>query len=212
MRIVGDSASVKGVGRRKGSTEGIEALVNRVTVALEEGEIDPARAGEVFLAADAERAIQGAMRPSEAITVTRDGRWSFPSFLGLRVAPTLVVTQGVAAAPASVGEDAAADGNWDDGADEPGSEAVRIAVTVTVLKQDARPVQGAIADAVLLAVAFPAVVMVILDRRLEKRDLFGGASPHTQELSVTDRRVVDVLRRRHGISVVLRRQDPFGWS
>ncbi len=208
MRIVGDSASVKGVGRRIGSIEGIEALVNRVTVALEEGEFDPARAGEVFLAADAERAIQGAVRPSEAITVTRDGRWSVPSFLGLRVAPTLVVTQGVAAAPAGVGEDAAADGDWDDGADE----AVRIAVTVTVLKQDARPVQGAIADAVLLAVAFPAVVMVILDRRLEKRDLFGGASPHTQELSVTDRRVVDVLRRRHGISVVLRRQDPFGWS
>ena len=208
MRIVGDSASVKGVGRRIGSIEGIEALVNRVTVALEEGEFDPARAGEVFLAADAERAIQGAVRPSEAIMVTRDGRWSVPSFLGLRVAPTLVVTQGVAAAPAGVGEDAAADGDWDDGADE----AVRIAVTVTVLKQDARPVQGAIADAVLLAVAFPAVVMVILDRRLEKRDLFGGASPHTQELSVTDRRVVDVLRRRHGISVVLRRQDPFGWS
>ena len=208
MRIVGDSASVKGVGRRTGSIEGIEALVNRVTVALEEGEFDPARAGEVFLAADAERAIQGAVRPSEAITVTRDGRWSVPSFLGLRVAPTLVVTQGVAAAPAGVGEDAAADGDWDDGADE----AVRIAVTVTVLKQDARPVQGAIADAVLLAVAFPAVVMVILDRRLEKRDLFGGASPQTQELSVTDRRVVDVLRRRHGISVVLRRQDPFGWS
>ncbi len=208
MRIVGDSASVKGVGRRTGSIEGIEALVNRVTVALEEGEFDPARAGEVFLAADAERAIQGAVRPSEAITVTRDGRWSVPSFLGLRVAPTLVVTQGVAAAPAGVGEDAAADGDWDDGADE----AVRIAVTVTVLKQDARPVQGAIADAVLLAVAFPAVVMVILDRRLERRDLFGGASPHTQELSVTDRRVVDVLRRRHGISVVLRRQDPFGWS
>lgn len=208
MRIVGDSASVKGVGRRTGSIEGIEALVNRVTVALEEGEFDPARAGEVFLAADAERAIQGAVRPSEAITVTRDGRWSVPSFLGLRVAPTLVVTQGVAAAPAGVGEDAAADGDWDDGADE----AVRIAVTVTVLKQDARPVQGAIADAVLLAVAFPAVVMVILDRRLEKRDLFGGASPHTQELSVTDRRVVDVLLRRHGISVVVRRQDPFGWS
>ncbi len=208
MRIVGDSASVKGVGRRTGSIEGMEALVNRVTVALEEGEFDPARAGEVFLAADAERAIQGAVRPSEAITVTRDGRWSVPSFLGLRVAPTLVVTQGVAAAPAGVGEDAAADGDWDDGADE----AVRIAVTVTVLKQDARPVQGAIADAVLLAVAFPAVVMVILDRRLEKRDLFGGASPHTQELSVTDRRVVDVLRRRHGISVVVRRQDPFGWS
>lgn len=212
MRIVGDSASVKGVGRRTGSIEGIEALVNRVTVALEEGEFDPARAGEVFLAADAERAIQGAVRPSEAITVTRDGRWSVPSFLGLRVAPTLVVTQGVAAAPAGVGGDAAADGIRNDGGDEPVSEAVRIAVTVTVLKQDARPVQGAIADAVLLAVAFPAVVMVILDRRLEKRDLFGGASPHTQELSVTDRRVVDVLRRRHGISVVLRRQDPFGWS
>ena len=49
MRIVGDSASVKGVGRRTGSIEGIEALVNRVTVALEEGEFDPARAGEVFL-------------------------------------------------------------------------------------------------------------------------------------------------------------------
>jgi hypothetical protein len=92
------------------------------------------------------------------------------------------------------------------------SELQRREETVTVLKQDARPVQGAIADAVLLAVAFPAVVMVILDRRLEKRDLFGGASPHTQELSVTDRRVVDVLRRRHGISVVVRRQDPFGWS
>ena len=186
--------------------------MNRVTVALEEGEFDPARAGEVFLAADAERAIQGAVRPSEAITVTRDGRWSVPTFLGLRVTPTLVVTQGIAASPTGVGEAAAADGIRNDGGDERGSEAIRVAVTVTVLKQDARPVRGAIADAVLLAVAFPAVVMVVLDRRLEKRDLFGGASPHTQELSVTDRRVVEVLRRRHGISVVLRRQDPFGWS
>lgn len=39
MRIVGDSASVKGVGRRTGSIEGIEALVNRVTVALEGGSL-----------------------------------------------------------------------------------------------------------------------------------------------------------------------------
>ncbi len=212
MRIVGDSASVKGVGRRTSSIEDIQAFVRRVAVALEEGDFDPARAGEVFLAADAERAIQVALGPTVTVNVSRDGRLAVPSLLGLRVTPSLIVIRGATPSSVEVGEASNSDGPPDHEMDEAGKGVVRVAVTITVLKHDARPVQGAIADAVLLAVEFPAVVMVILDRRLEKRDPFGGPSFERQELSVADRRVVEVLRQRHGISVVMRRQDPFGWS
>ncbi|MSQ43578.1 MAG: hypothetical protein EXR45_05145 [Chloroflexi bacterium] len=212
MRSVGESGSVRGGGGPTGSSQEIEALVHRVAVALEEDEFDPARAGEVFLAADAERAIGDAFSPTDAITVSRDGRWAVPGFLGLRVSPDLVVTRGVAAPPPDGGETSTAEDSQTDGVDEVWTGPVRIAVTITVLKQDARPVQRAIADAVLLAAAFPAVVMVILDRRLEKRDPFGADAPQAKGLSVSDRRLVGVLRRRHGIAVVIRRQDPFGWG
>lgn len=211
MRSVGESGSGSGGEGPLGSNQEIEALVHRVSVALEEGEFDPARAGEVFLAADAERAIEDAFNPSDEVTVSRDGRWAVPGFLGLRVTPDLVVTRGLAASPANGGEPLAGNGSGSDGENEGRAGTVRIAVTITVLKQDARPVQGAIADAVLLGASFPAVVLMVLDRRLEKRDPFGDDAPQTKRLSLADRRLIGVLRRRHGIAVVIRRQDPFGW-
>ncbi len=212
MRRIGASGAVSGGEGPLGSNQEIEAIVHRVSVALEEGEFDPSRSGEVFLAADAERAIRDAFTESDAITVSRDGRWAVPGFLGLRASPDLVVTRGIAAAPADGGDASAADGSGSEGENERGAGTVRVAVTITVLNQDARPVHGAIADAVLLRASFPAVVMMVLDRRLEKRDPFGDHVSQAKGLSLADRRLIGVLRRRHGIAVVIRRQDPFGWG
>jgi hypothetical protein len=74
-------------------------------------------------------------------------------------------------------------------------------------------VQAAIADAVILATRYEAVVALVLDRRMSRRDPFGGSdSGEAPALSTGDRRLVEALARDHGITIVVRRQDPFGFA
>ncbi len=198
--------------RRADDTADIDERVAAVVKALEIGEFDPQHAGPVYLREDAARAVREALGDGSEVVVTGDGGADPPGagFLGMRVVPDLAAFRpGDAPRPT----DQAPLDLFGGGAQRPRPlrTAGGVAVTLCVLRQDARPAQAAIADAVLLATRYEAVVVVILDRRLGGRDPFGGAGS-AGGLSGSDRRLVDTLARDHGITIIVRRQDPFGFG
>ncbi len=172
-----------------------EPLAGQIAAALRAGRFDPQHAGELFLRADAERAIRAALGGSATIAMAgRDeGRVRAASFLGARFVPDLVV-------------------------EVPGRG--RVAVTITLLRSDPGPAAAALAGALVLATRYDAVVAFILDRRLGRPDPFGGpgdaagaageAAPRA--LSEAERQLIEQLREGQRIWLEVRRQDPFGWE
>lgn len=156
--------------------------------ALQKGNFDPQHAGELFLRADAEKAIHAALPAGAKIAVAgRDGADVRPvGFMGARFAPDLVVESG----------------------------GQRVAVTITLLRNDTSSIAHTLAGALVLSSRYSAVVAFILDRRLAKADPFADPS-ETREvrgLSDAERQLVDQLWQRHHVRLEVRRQDPFGWG
>lgn len=167
-----------------------EPLAGQIAAALRAGRFDPQHAGELFLRADAERAIRAALGGSATIAVAgRDeGRVRAASFLGARFVPDLVV-------------------------EAPGRG--RVAVTITLLRSDPGPAAAALAGSLVLAARYDAVVAFILDRRLGKPDPFGageGGEAPARGLSEAERQLIEQLREGQRIWLEVRRQDPFGWE
>lgn len=163
------------------------ALAPLVARALREGVFDTQHAGALFLRADAERAIRGAVENvSIAVAGRDDARLRAVSFMGARYVPDLAL-------------------------ELPGGG--RLAVSLTLLRSDAGPVAGALAGGIALSLHYRAVVVFVLDRRLAKHDPFGGPDTDAPAPSLNDaeRRFIDQLWQQHHILVEVRRQDPFGW-
>jgi hypothetical protein len=175
---------------------------------------DPQHSGALFLREAAATAIRSGLPDDADVIEGIEGKADLPGarFMGMRVVPDVAVyPAGGAPRPLDISaprdlfavgprpiRDAALGG---------------IAVTITVLRQDGRPVQAAIADAVILSTKYEAVVALVLDRRMARRDPFGGSdSDEAPALSAGDRRLVETLARDHGITIVVRRQDPFGFA
>jgi hypothetical protein len=165
----------------------VTGVVEQIAAALSAGAFDPQHAGELFLRADAEKAIRVALGPAARVAVAgRDeGQLRASSFMGTRFAPDLVVESG----------------------------GQQVAVTLTLLRGDASPVAQTLAGALVLSSRFPAVVAFILDRRLAKRNPFDDPTdaPAQRELSDAERALIRQLWERHQVRVEVRRQDPFGW-
>jgi hypothetical protein len=187
--------------RPAGSTPAREAAV-LIARALQEAPFETDQGGDLYLRMTAERAIKGAAGGVRVALAGRDGsQVGRVSFLGARFTPDLVV-------------------------ETPGGASV--AVTVTLLRGDAAPVGGALATALALAAAprYGAVVALLLDRRLARRDPFADpleAAPEAaggdQEgkggggaLSEAEGAFAARLWEHHGVRLVVRRQDPFGWG
>ena len=192
----------------------VRLRVEAISQALFEAHFDPQHAGTLYLREGAANAIRGALRDSVEVSVGVEGKADLAGarFMGMRVVPDLAVYP-PGGAPSPVQPSAPRDlfdvGPQSRREDVSGG----IAVTITILRQDGRPVQGAIADAVILATRYDAVVAFVLDRRMARRDPFGGGErDDAPVLSSGDRRLVEVLARDHGITVVVRRQDPFGFA
>lgn len=161
--------------------------VETIAEALNTGAFDPQHAGEVFLRADGERAIRAALGEKARMTVAGKGDVRSAGFLGARFAPDLVV--------------------------EPEANQ-RIAVTITLLRGDAGPVTTALANALVLAPRYAAVVAFILDRRLAKRNPFDDPKDEPAQRNLTELETAFIadLWQRYRIRIVVRRQDPFGWE
>ena len=192
----------------------VRLRVEAISQALFEAHFDPQHAGTLYLREGAANAIRGALRDSVEVAVGVEGKADLAGarFMGMRVVPDLAVYP-PGGAPSPVLPSAPRDlfdvGPQSRREDVSGG----IAVTITILRQDARPVQVAIADAVILATRYDAVVAFVLDRRMARRDPFGGSErDDAPVLSSGDRRLVEALARDHGITVVVRRQDPFGFA
>jgi hypothetical protein len=160
----------------------------RIAEALRAGSFDPQHAGDLFLRNDAEKAIRATLGESARIAVAgREGANLRPvGFMGARFAPDLVV--------------------------EAGGE--RVAVTITLLRNDTAPIGHTLAGALVLSSRYDAVVAFILDRRLAKADPFADPDEarEVRGLSDAERQLIDQLWQRHHVRVEVRRQDPFGWG
>ncbi len=162
-------------------------IAEQVAEALRTGTFDPQHAGEVFLRQDAERAVRATLGGAGVSVAGREGSPVRPvSFLGQRFQPDLVVDAG---------------------------SGRQVAVTLTLLKGDAGPLTQALAGALVLAGRYAAVVALVLDRRLAKRNPFDDTrdEPGQRELSEAEQALITQLWERHRIKLELRRQDPFGW-
>ena len=160
----------------------------QIAEALQQGAFDPQHAGELFLRADAEKAVRGALGGGVRIAVAgREASDIRPvTFLGARFVPDLVVDAG----------------------------GKRIAVTITLLRNDAGSMAQTLAGALVLASRFSAVVAFVLDRRLAKADPFAdpGETREVRGLSDAERQLVEQLWQRHHVRIEIRRQDPLGWG
>lgn len=182
------------MGSNVASADGAE-MIERVAGALRNGAFNPQHAGNVFLRADAERAVRAALdgwsdRESGAavriLVAGKDDAGLRPvSFMGARFQPDLVIETG----------------------------RNRVAITITLLRSDASPVTEALAGALALGSRYDAVVAFILDRRLAKRNPFDDPSdePAQSQLSDAEQALVRQLWERQHVHVEVRRQDPFGW-
>lgn len=201
-------------GRRGQPNSDLHARVEAISKVLVEAEFDPQHAGALFLRESAATAIREGLPGGADAIEGVEGKADLPGarFMGMRVVPDVAVYP-PGGAPRPVDATAPLD------LFAVGPRAFRdvtpggIAVTITVLRQDARPVQAAIADAVILATRYEAVVAFVLDRRMARRDPFGGGeSGEAPALTSGDRRLVEALSRDHGISIVVKKQDPFGFA
>ena len=157
-------------------------LLERVRVALAEAQFDPTHAGDIFLRADAEAALQAALPTAVIVVAGRDdARLPTARLLGATYRPDLLVELDTA----------------------------RVAVGLTLLRNDAGPLAGALARAVVLAQQLP-VATVIVDRRVERANPF--AAPATQRLHPQDQAALDYLGSRHRVAFVVQRQAPFSFG
>jgi hypothetical protein len=174
-------------GNRGGPVRPRSALVQAIVAGLREGDFDPEHAGELFLRADAERAIRQQVGDRASITVAGkdEGRLRPVSFMGARFATDLVVE-------AAGGE--------------------RVAVTLTLFRGDGAPVAHVLANALVLAGRYTAVVAFVLDRRLGKRHPFADPdeAPEARGLSEAERGFLEQLWEQHRVHVQVRQQNPFG--
>jgi hypothetical protein len=172
----------------RSDTSGPAGTSEAIAAALREGAFDPQHAGELFLRADAERAIRAALGESAKVVVAGkdDGQIRSVGFLGQRYSPDVVVDAG-------------------------GGQ--QVAVSITLLRGDASPITQALAGALVLSGRYASVVAFILDRRLAKRNPFDDPdeAPAQRELSDAERATIKQLWERHHIRVEVRKQDPFGW-
>ena len=163
-------------------------VASDIAEALRAGSFDPQHSGELFLRADAEKAIRGKLGAGATIAVAgRDtGEVRPVAFMGARFLPDLVVETG----------------------------GQRVAVTITLLRNDTAPMAHTLAGALVLSSRFSAVVAFILDRRLAKADPFADPdeSREVRGLSDAERQLIEQLWQRHHVRVEVRRQDPFGWG
>ena len=171
-----------------GGSGAVAGLADQIAAALRDGSFDPQHAGEVFLRSDAEKAVRAALGAGARLAVAgKDESQVRPvGFMGARYVPDLVVEAG------------------------PGQS---IAVTVTLLRNDAAPVTHALAGALVLSSRYAAVVAFVLDRRLAKRNPFDDPSdvPAQRTLSDAEKAMIGQLWDRHRVRVEVRQQDPFGW-
>ena len=158
------------------------SLLEQVRTALAEAQFDPTHAGDIFLRADAEAALQAAL-PTAVIAVAGrdDARLPTARFLGATYRPDLLVE----------------------------ADTDRVAVGLTLLRTDAGPLAAALARAVVLSQQLP-VATVIVDRRIERANPF--AAPATQRLHPNDQATMDYLGSRHRVAFVVRRQAPFSFG
>jgi hypothetical protein len=163
--------------------------------ALQDAPFETQQGGDLYLRTTAERAIKETVGGARVAIAGRDSaEVRSVAFMGARFAPDLVV-------------------------EAPGG--ARVAVTVALLRGDAGPVAGALATALVLAAAprFGAVVAFLLDRRVARRDPFDDPLEATdeapagpsRELSEAERAFAARLWDHHGVRLVVRRQDPFGF-
>lgn len=158
------------------------SLLEQVRAALAAAQFDPTHAGDIFLRADAEAALQTAL-PTAVIAVggRDDARLPTARFLGATYRPDLLVEL----------------------------DTDRVAVGLTLLRSDAGPLAAALARAVVLSQQLP-VATVIVDRRIERANPF--AAPATQRLHPHDQATMDYLGSRHRVAFVVRRQAPFSFG
>ena len=187
-------------GRHDPSRE-VALLVDR---ALQDAPFETDQGGDLYLRTAAERAIKAGVGGARVAIAGRDAdRISSVGFMGARFTPDLVV-------------------------EPPGGG--RVAVTMTLLRGDGGPVAGALATAMALAAAprFGAVVAFLLDRRLARADPFAdplaaagpggdagagaGRERGPRGLSEAEQAFATRLWEHHGVRLVVRRQDPFGWG
>jgi hypothetical protein len=201
-------------GRRGRDGFGDPNRVAAIAEALREETFDPQHTGTLYLREAASSAIFRALPGAVDVVAGIEGKAELPGarFMGIRVTPDVAVYS-AGAAPKPPDTSAPLD-LFAVGARTPRDDGTGgIAVTITILRQDARPVQEAIANAVILATRYEAVVVFVLDRRMSRRDPFGaGDRDDASPLSSGDRWLVQSLAEDHGITVVVRRQDPFGFA
>ena len=139
------------------------SLLEHVRATLAEAQFDPTHAGDIFLQADAEAALQAAL-PTAVIAVAGrdDARLPTARFLGATYRPDLLVE----------------------------SDTARVAVGLTLLRSDAGLLAAALARAVVLSQQLP-VTTVIVDRRVECTNPFAG--PSKQRLHPNDQAVDGLL-------------------
>jgi hypothetical protein len=162
-------------------------VAEQVAEALRTGAFDPQHAGEVFLRQDAEKALRAALGGVSIAVAGRDGSPVRPvGFMGQRFQPDLVVDAG---------------------------SGRQVAVTLTLLRGDASPLTQALAGSLVLAGRYAAVVALVLDRRLARRNPFDDPSdrPEQRDLSDAEQALIQQLWERQRIKIEVRRQDPFGW-
>jgi hypothetical protein len=171
----------------RSEVQDVAAASEAIAAALREGSFDPQHAGELFLRADAARAVHAALGQDAKVVVAGkdEGQIHNVGFLGQRYSPDLVVHAG----------------------------GQQVAVSITLLRSDASPITQALASALILSGRYSAVVAFILDRRLAKRSPFDDPNeiPAQRELTDAERTTIKQLWERHRIRVEVRRQDPFGW-
>ena len=158
------------------------SLLEQVRAALAEAQFDPQHAGDIFLRADAEAALQATL-PTAVIAVAGrdDARLPTARFLGATYRPDLLVELDMA----------------------------RVAVGLTLLRTDSGPLAAALARAVVLSQQF-SVATVIVDRRIERANPFDV--PAKQRLHPNDQATIDYLGSRHRVAFVIRRQAPFSFG
>jgi hypothetical protein len=192
-----------------GSHDPSREAAQLIARALQDAPFETDQGGDLYLRTAAERAIKGAVGGARVAIAGRDAaQISSVGFMGARFTPDLVV-------------------------ESPGGG--RVAVTLTLLRGDGGPVAGALAAALALVAAprFGAVVAFLLDRRLARADPFadplaggdggdggdaGGAAAGSgrergpRDLTAAEQAFAARLWEHHGVRLVVRRQDPFGWG
>lgn len=160
------------------------SLIEQTRNALARAHFNPQHAGDVFLRADAETALREAL-PDAVITVSSHDTVRLPTgrFLGYSYRPDLMVELAQ----------------------------TRLAVIVTLVRTGAGPISALLARALVISEQFP-VVAVIVDRRIDRAEPFGGRRQQRQGRGRTDERILDYLYRKNQVAIAIVRQQPFSFG